>query len=102
MNDLEEIGEASAGIVKKVENFIKGYGWFAILAFASVPNPLFDLAGLLSGFFEIPFVTFFSAVALGKSVLKTHLQMVVVIFVCSDHLVAPLTQFLEAQNPWIG
>jgi hypothetical protein len=36
-------------------------GFFGIMLFASIPNPLFDLAGITSGHFLIPFTTFFGA-----------------------------------------
>jgi hypothetical protein len=37
---------------------------------AQIPNPLFDLAGLMCGHFGISFWTFFGATALGKAVMK--------------------------------
>jgi len=55
------------------------YGFWAILICASIPNPLFDLAGITSGHFRIPFKTFFSATVIGKAVIKTHLQMLFII-----------------------
>lgn len=55
------------------------YGFYTILACASIPNPLFDLAGITCGHFRIPFKTFFSATAIGKAVIKVHIQMIFVI-----------------------
>lgn len=57
-------------------SLIQRYGFAAIVVMASVPNPLFDLAGLTCGHFGIPFSTFFLATALGKGVIKTTLQSV--------------------------
>lgn len=70
-------------------NYVQKFGFFAIMLFASVPNPvraapparsqsqsgpltrrtvqLFDLAGLTCGHFRIPFWTFFGATAVGKA-----------------------------------
>ncbi|KAL1803666.1 hypothetical protein ACET3Z_032313 [Daucus carota] len=40
-----------------------------------VPNPLFDLAGIMCGQFGIPFWQFFLATSVGKAIIKTHLQV---------------------------
>jgi hypothetical protein len=40
-----------------------------------IPNPLFDLAGICCGHFLIPFWTFFGATAIGKAVIKVHIQV---------------------------
>ena len=55
------------------------YGFYTILACASIPNPLFDLAGITCGHFRIPFKTFFLATSIGKAVIKVHMQMIFVI-----------------------
>jgi len=44
-----------------------------VLICASIPNPLFDLAGITCGHFGIPFLVFFGATAIGKSIIKTHI-----------------------------
>jgi uncharacterized membrane protein YdjX (TVP38/TMEM64 family) len=40
-----------------------------------VPNPLFDLAGILCGQFGVPFWKFFLATLIGKAIIKTHIQV---------------------------
>ncbi|KAK4388565.1 Vacuole membrane protein KMS1 [Sesamum angolense] len=40
----------------------------------AVPNPLFDLAGIMCGQFGIPFWEFFLATMIGKAIIKTHIQ----------------------------
>lgn len=40
---------------------------------ASIPNPLFDLAGITCGHFLISFWTFFGATVLGKAFIKMHI-----------------------------
>ena len=62
-----------------IYSHLQRYGFWTILACASIPNPLFDLAGITSGHFRIPFKTFFSATVIGKAVIKVHLQMLFVI-----------------------
>lgn len=43
--------------------------------FLQVPNPLFDLAGIMCGQFGIPFWEFFLATMIGKAIIKTHIQV---------------------------
>ncbi|KAD4177958.1 hypothetical protein E3N88_26549 [Mikania micrantha] len=52
--------------------------FFTILVLASVPNPLFDLAGIMCGQFGIPFWKFFLA--------TLHIQTVFIISVCNNQL----------------
>ncbi|KAD4179791.1 hypothetical protein E3N88_28382 [Mikania micrantha] len=51
-----------------------------------VPNPLFDLAGIMCGQFGIPFWKFFFATLFGKAIVKTHIQTVFIISVCNNQL----------------
>ncbi len=62
---------------------LQRYGFWAIVVCASVPNPLFDLAGLTCGHFLIPFWTFFGATFIGKAVFKVHIQSIFVILAFS-------------------
>ncbi|KAB1214206.1 hypothetical protein CJ030_MR5G023119 [Morella rubra] len=52
----------------------------------TVPNPLFDLAGIMCGQFGIPFWKFFLATLIGKAIVKAHLQTVFIISVCNNQL----------------
>ncbi|GAB4843411.1 meiotic spindle pole body protein Kms1 [Ancistrocladus abbreviatus] len=62
------------------------FNFFTVLLLASVPNPLFDLAGIVCGQFGVPFWKFFLATLVGKAILKTHIQTVFVISVCNNQL----------------
>ncbi|KAL6657753.1 hypothetical protein ACP70R_005533 [Stipagrostis hirtigluma subsp. patula] len=57
-----------------------------ILLLASVPNPLFDLAGILCGQFNIPFWKFFLATLIGKAIVKVCIQTTLVIILCNNQL----------------
>lgn len=57
-----------------------------ILVLASVPNPLFDLAGIMCGQLSVPFWKFFTATLIGKAVIKTHIQTIFIILVCNNQL----------------
>ncbi|XP_071124202.1 vacuole membrane protein 1-like [Mytilus edulis] len=67
-----------------VHNLVQKVGFFGILACASIPNPLFDLAGITCGHFLISFWTFFGATLIGKAVIKIHIQ------------------YREKQSDWFG
>ena len=56
-----------------IYNNLQKYGFFTVMLCASIPNPLFDLAGISCGHFGIPFKTFFGATAIGKSIIKVHI-----------------------------
>ena len=77
-----------------VHNLVQRIGFPGILLCASIPNPLFDLAGITCGHFLVPFWTFFGATLLGKAVIKMHIQKVFVILAFSqshvDWLVAAI------------
>merc|ERR1712137_680919 len=84
-----------------VERLVKRVGFFGILACASIPNPLFDLAGITCGHFLVPFWTFFGATLIGKAVVKMHIQKVFIIFLFSKHHVAWLLEIIKS-IPVIG
>lgn len=65
--------------------FINKVGFFGIMLFAAVPNPLFDLAGLASGMAQVPFLSFFGATMIGKAIIKVLLQSSFVIFIFHDN-----------------
>ncbi|KAK1387783.1 hypothetical protein POM88_015961 [Heracleum sosnowskyi] len=71
--------------------------FFTILLLASVPNPLFDLAGIMCGQFGIPFREFFLATMIGKAIVKTHIQTVFIILVCNNQLL----NWIENELIWV-
>ncbi|XP_027165737.1 vacuole membrane protein KMS1 [Coffea eugenioides] len=71
--------------------------FFTILLLASVPNPLFDLAGIMCGQFGIPFWEFFLATLVGKAIIKTHIQTVFIILVCNNQLL----DWMENELIWV-
>lgn len=71
--------------------------FFTILVLASVPNPLFDLAGIMCGQFGIPFWEFFLATMIGKAIIKTHIQTLFIIAVCNNQLL----HWVENELIWV-
>ncbi|XP_059487658.1 vacuole membrane protein 1 isoform X2 [Neocloeon triangulifer] len=84
-----------------VEKLVEKVGFFGILACASIPNPLFDLAGITCGHFLVPFWTFFGATLIGKAVIKMHIQKLFVIIAFNEPLVEAAVTML-ARVPYIG
>lgn len=60
-------------------HMLQKHGFITVLLCASIPNPLFDLAGITCGHFKIPFSTFFTATFIGKAIIKVHIQMLFII-----------------------
>uniref|UniRef100_A0A8I6AJA5 Vacuole membrane protein 1 n=1 Tax=Rattus norvegicus TaxID=10116 RepID=A0A8I6AJA5_RAT len=84
-----------------VQKLVQKVGFFGILACASIPNPLFDLAGITCGHFLVPFWTFFGATLIGKAIIKMHIQKIFVIVTFSKHIVEQMVAFIGAV-PGIG
>uniref|UniRef100_A0A8C7ZUV2 Vacuole membrane protein 1 n=1 Tax=Oryzias sinensis TaxID=183150 RepID=A0A8C7ZUV2_9TELE len=92
--------EASQDFVSQakaaIQRLIQKVGFFGILACASIPNPLFDLAGITCGHFLVPFWTFFGATLIGKAVIKMHIQKLFVIITFSRHIVEQMVSLFGA------
>ncbi|MFC1653428.1 DedA family protein [Patescibacteria group bacterium] len=56
---------------KKIKNQIDKYGYWGIVFLASIPNPLFDLAGIMSGALGITYFQFFFATWMGSFIKYT-------------------------------
>ncbi|KAF7837275.1 vacuole membrane protein KMS1-like [Senna tora] len=76
---------------------IEHLNFSTILVLASVPNPLFDLAGIMCGQFGIPFWKFFLATLIGKALIKTHIQTLFIISVCNNQLL----DWIENEFIWV-
>ncbi|XP_043574066.1 vacuole membrane protein 1 isoform X2 [Chiloscyllium plagiosum] len=79
-----------------VQHLVQKVGFFGILACASIPNPLFDLAGITCGHFLVPFWTFFGATLIGKAIVKMHIQKLFVIIMFSKHIVEQMVSLIGA------
>ncbi|KAG5560142.1 hypothetical protein RHGRI_003431 [Rhododendron griersonianum] len=94
MEELDASSTEDNGIITTHLNQIKCWfllhsqylSFFTILVLASVPNPLFDLAGIMCGQFGVPFWKFFLATLIGKAIIKTHIQTLFIISVCNNQL----------------
>ncbi|XP_057538608.1 vacuole membrane protein KMS1-like [Amaranthus tricolor] len=105
IEDLDGSSPEDNGVFGKRVNQVKR--WFmshsqylnvwTILLLASVPNPLYDVAGIMCGHFGIPFWKFFLATVVGKAIVKTHIQTVFIISVCNNQLL----DWLENEFIWV-
>lgn len=111
--DLEESTGKISTFKLAFARAIKKYAFCTVLLCASIPNPLFDLAGLLCGHFGVSFWVFFGATLLGKAIFKVHFQVIFTILLFSERqldaflrLIATylpsfsafITSFLESQR----
>lgn len=105
IENLKNKDKSSLTLIEKVKLFffgiLKNYGFITILVLASVPNPLFDLAGITCGHFKIPFWTFFMATLIGKAIIKVHLQVFFIIFLFSERHVENLLQVIQSWFPFL-
>mmetsp|Transcript_25700 Transcript_25700/g.45046 ORF Transcript_25700/g.45046 Transcript_25700/m.45046 type:complete len:251 (+) Transcript_25700:380-1132(+) len=102
-HEVEEIEHASntcSGRIKRLLYYIlQRHSFITVLLLASIPNPLFDLAGLLCGHLGVSLTSFFSATLLGKSIFKVHIQMMLVIFIFSGDHVEKFLRGIRKKNP---
>ena len=78
--ELEELKSADKmTLMLRAKKFLyillQKYAFITVMLCASIPNPLFDLAGIICGHFLISFWTFFGSTMIGKAVIKVHLQV---------------------------
>ena len=59
----------------RLEGFIRKNGFITVFALAAIPNPLFDIGGMLAGITRMPVWQFILATVIGKSVRFTLLGM---------------------------
>jgi hypothetical protein len=84
-----------------VYHLIQRIGFFGILLCASIPNPLFDLAGITCGYFLISFSRFFFATIIGKALIKMSIQTMFIIFLFSEHHVERIIRWMK-HIPYYG
>ncbi|CAG8637696.1 22845_t:CDS:2 [Dentiscutata erythropus] len=88
-------------LLMTTHRLLRRLGFFGIFLFASIPNPLFDLAGIICGQFLVPFSTFFGATFLGKAVVKSSIQSIIVILLFSRDTIETILKFTQKYIPYI-
>ncbi|XP_062507554.1 vacuole membrane protein 1-like [Corticium candelabrum] len=97
--ELEALESAEdSGVITRmkraIHHLVQRVGFFGILLCASIPNPLFDLAGMTCGHFLVPFWTFFGATLIGKAIIKMHIQKMFVIVLFTKKYVEGLVDIM--------
>ena len=108
--DMEEIEQEMKDkndfftrIKRKVCALVEKNAFLTVTLLASIPNPLFDLAGITCGHLLVPFTTFLAATVIGKAVVKVHLQVLVLIFLSSKKQVNFAIQYIKDKiSPVLG
>ncbi|CAG8461410.1 8450_t:CDS:2 [Ambispora leptoticha] len=90
-----------ARILLYINRMMQRLGFWGIFLFASIPNPLFDLAGIMCGQFLVPFSTFFGATFLGKAVVKSSIQTTIVILVFSQDTLTAILDTTKSYLPYV-
>ena len=102
---VDEELESQEGYFKTVKEFLekllKRHAFIVVMLWASIPNPFFDLAGLLCGHFMISFWIFFGATVIGKACVKVTIQSFFVIFIFSSHTVEKIINLISSIFPQI-
>lgn len=106
LEEILEIEESERSTMDNIKikgmNFLKNYAFFTVLIAASIPNPLFDLAGLTCGHFNIPFWTFFLSTLIGKAINKVSIQVIFMIIAFSKELLAKYLKVINNFAPSIA
>ncbi len=68
-------------IYQRLEHFVKKHGMLTLAVLAAVPNPLFDIGGVIAGGLKMPVWKFLSAAFVGKSI-----RLALTAFVCKGGL----------------
>ncbi|KQS43814.1 uncharacterized protein Dere_GG26771 [Drosophila erecta] len=84
-----------------MERVMRKVGFLGILLCASIPNPLFDLAGITCGHFLVPFWKFFVATLIGKALVKATIQQLFVIASLTENIVDKFVVAL-GKLPYLG
>jgi membrane protein YqaA with SNARE-associated domain len=66
---------------QKLEQFMRRHGMLAIFLLAAIPNPLFDVGGLIAGILKMPVLKFIAAAWVGKAI-----RLSLMAFICMGGL----------------
>ena len=77
----ESSDQAGANVVARMKKWmldiVNKYGFWGVVLLSAWPNAMFDLCGICCGHALMPFATFFTAVFVGKALIKVNGQLLV-------------------------
>jgi len=75
MVESSETGDVVARMKKWMLDIVHKYGFWGVVLLSAWPNAMFDLCGICCGHALMPFITFFTAVFIGKALIKVNGQL---------------------------
>lgn len=81
---------------------IQNHAFCTLCLCASIPNPLFDLAGLMAGHFGVPFWEFFLATGIGKAFIKVQIQVFIIVVMFSGDFLETVARYVEGTFGFMG
>jgi membrane protein YqaA with SNARE-associated domain len=75
MAESKEDENVVARMKKWMLDIVDKYGFWGVVLLSAWPNAMFDLCGICCGHALMPFVTFFTAVFIGKALIKVNGQL---------------------------
>lgn len=97
--ELMELEEEDSSLLSKAKakvfKYVQKHAFFTVVLLASVPNPLFDLAGLTCGHLLVPFHIFLVATVIGKAFIKVNIQLFSLVIIGSPIFMDKVLLFLE-------
>ena len=101
--EMKEKNDLFTRVKRKVFYLVEHHAFLTVTLLASIPNPLFDLAGITCGHLLVPFTTFLAATIIGKAIVKVHLQVFLIIFLSSKAQVDFIVNSLKEKiSPVLG
>ncbi len=90
-------GFSGSGLAQKsryygrIKPWMERHGWLVVLVFGLVPNPLFDVIGMMAGAMHMPFWKYLLVAAIGKTI-----RSIGIAFICAQwpDALRPLLTFL--------
>lgn len=65
----------NSAIAKKIEHWVRKWGFLSIAVLALIPNPFFDIGGVVAGMLRMGWVKFITAAWIGKGLRMTVMAL---------------------------
>ena len=101
--DEDEVEARDESKMKRLlRESMQSHAFCTLCLCASIPNPLFDLAGLMAGHFGVPFWEFFLATGIGKALIKVQIQVLIIVVMFSGDFLESIAASLENTFSFLG
>ena len=81
-------------------SLLKKHDFITILGLASWPNMFFDMCGMAAGYYGVTLKTFLSATMIGKGLIKSPMQILLIILVVNKSKIIPdfIVKYINISN----